>query len=257
MIIDTHCHLNFYQFKNNWQEIIKKCLKNNFWLINVGCNLKSSQKAVEIASYFEKGVFSAVGIHPTDCQEEFRKQEFLKLLKNKKTVAIGEVGLDFWHLPFDKDCQKNILKKFLNLAQETKKLVIFHARNSKNKEEDAYSELLDVLDNYPDVRGIIHSYEGSFEQAQEFIKRGFYLGFNGLITKSKKSAKVAKKIPLENIVLETDSPYLLPFDAKGKINTPCNTLYVAQKLADLKKIDIKTIEKTTTKNALSALNLQL
>ncbi len=256
MIIDTHCHLNFYQFKNKWQEIIKKCLDNDFWLINIGCNLKSSQKAVEIASHFEKGVFSAVGIHPTDCQEGFKKQEFLNLLKNKKTVAIGEVGLDFWHLPFDKKCQKSLLKKFLDLAQETNKPVIFHARNSKDKKEDAYNELLEILKNYPKIRGVIHSYEGSFDQAQEFIKKGFYLGFNGLITKSKKSAKVAKKVPLENIVLETDSPYLLPFGAQGKINIPCNTIYVAQKLASLKKIDIQEVEKITTKNAIFLFNLK-
>ncbi len=249
MIIDTHCHLNFYQFKDSWQKLIKKCLKNNFWLINIGCNLNSSKKAVEMASKFEKGVFAAVGIHPTDSKENFEEKLFLNLLENEKVVAIGEIGLDYWHLPFDKNKQYDTLNGFLDLAVKVKKPVVFHARNSKDKEKNAYKDLLVILENYNTIEGVIHSFEGTIEEAEEFIKKGFFLGFNGLITRSKKSAKVAKKVPLKKIVLETDSPYLLPFGAEGKINTPCNTIYVAQKIAKLKNISLKEVENITTKNA--------
>ena len=250
MLIDTHCHLNFPKFRENWREIIDSCLKKNIWLINVGCDLETSGKAVEIAENFPKGVFGAVGIHPTEIKDRsFDFGELFQLGSKKEVVAIGEIGFDFWHQPFSLSRQKRELKKLLELALKLKKPIIFHLRSSRDGKFDAYQIAIDLLKNYSGLRAVVHSFEGSLEQGEWFLERGFYLGVNGLLTRSKKVAKVVKKIPLERIILETDAPYLLPSGAEGKVNTPCNVLLVAEKLARLKKIGFDKISRITTMNA--------
>ena len=251
-LVDTHTHLNFSHFEKNWQKIAETCLKENIWLINVGCSLKTSKKAVEIANYFEGGVFAAVGVHPAEIKKEkIDFEKFLELAKEPKAVAIGEVGFDFWHEPFGLEEQKKVLKSFIEIAQEVKKPVIFHLRSSKDKSLNAYQVLIGFLEkeNFADLKGVVHSFEGSIEEGEVFLKKGFYLGANGLINLSKKTAKVFKKLPLERIILETDAPYLKPPRAKGEINTPCNVVFVADKLARLKKVEEEKIFQITTKNA--------
>ena len=177
-MFDTHCHLNFPQFKDNWQEIGKECLRENINLIVVGCDFESSKKILEIVDFFEKGVYGAVGLHPTEAvKEKFDFEKYLNLAKNKKIVAVGEIGFDFWHPGLSLEEQKEILEKQIDLALKIKKPIIFHARSSKDKKINAYLELLRVLERIRKVKGVIHCFEGDFE---EYVSRvSLFLLWNG------------------------------------------------------------------------------
>src|SRR3989344_653108 len=233
MLIDTHAHLNFNAFKGDFAKIIENCLKNDLWVVNVGTKYETSKKAVEIAESHENGVFAAIGLHPVHLEtglvkiknddeeieiktkeEEFDYEKYKALGKSKKVVAIGEVGLDYYYKPKSKiklelfkEKQKKVLLEQIDLAIDLNLPVIFHCRVAHN---DLIKILENAKKNNKPVRGVIHSFTGNLEQAQKFIKLGFYLGFNGLIFKLSWLDEVIQKTPLENIVFETDCPYLTP-----------------------------------------------
>jgi len=274
MLIDTHCHLNFKDFKEDADEVIKRTLENDVQLINVGAEWRTSQRAIEYAEKYTGGVWAVVGLHPiyinikhktystkqktnkliTKIEKEiFDYKKYLQLAQNKKVVAIGEVGLDYHH--FDKNLseeeilkiknkQKEVFKKFIRLADEVKKPIAIHCW-------DAYSDLLEILkENLVKRRGVVHSFIGNYKTAEKFIELGFKIGLNGIVTYSESYDKLIKKIGLENIVLETDAPYLTPSPLERySRNEPLNVKLVAQKIADVLKIDIKEVEKQTTNNA--------
>lgn len=234
-------------------------------MINVGSQYSTSKKAVEMAEKYEAGVWAAVGLHPihvkTDnsqlttnnedgTKEEFDYEKYLELAKNKKVVAIGEMGLDYFHLPEGADVEENKKKQkevFLNsikLANEVRKPMIIHCR-------EAYGELLEILKNNPvEKRGVIHCFVGSLKTAEKFIELGYKIGLNGIITYSPSYDKLIKNISLDNIVLETDCPYLnpkpLPRDGR---NEPGNVKYVAEKIAEVRQANIGEIIEATSRNA--------
>ena len=268
MLIDTHAHVNFNAYKDDAPEVIKRALENGVSLINVGSQFSTSARAVEMAKNYETGVFAAVGMHPihlgsekfktaVDEDEEvefetraevFEAENYLKLTKDKKTVAIGEVGLDYYHNSSNKEKQKELFQQQIDLAAETGLPLIVHCR-------EAHADILEMFENNKkkhgrNLRGVIHSFSGRLSQAKRYIEEfGFLLGFNGIITFARDYDKVIEKTGLENLLLETDCPYLTPIPFRGKRNEPLYVKYVAEKLAEIKGLSLEEVEKITTGNA--------
>lgn len=268
MIIDSHAHVNFRAFKDDGDEVVKKSLGNGTWMINVGSQYSTSQRAVEYANNYSEGVWAAVGIHPIHLfnspnvppeeksVEEFDYDKYKKLAQDKKVVAIGEVGLDYHHfegvenIPEKKELQKKVLKEFIKLANELNKPVILHCWG-------AYEELIEILKENPiDKKGVVHCYIGSWKTAQKFIELGYKIGLNGIVTYSESYDKLIRNINLRDLLIETDCPYLSPKPLeRDSRNEPINVKYVAQKIADVRKVNISEIEEATTNNAKELFNI--
>jgi len=259
MLIDTHCHLNFKDFDNDREKIIGRCLNNDISLINVGVDYKTSKEVVEIAKEYDKSVFShqkpgsgvyaSIAIHPHSVgKEKFDLNKFKKIGKNKEVVAIGETGLDYMFCENDKkmqELQKKVFIKHLEIAKELNKPVIIHCRR-------LFPEILEIIKiHYPRLKtkGVLHCYMGRWSYAKQYLEMGFYIGFNGLITYARDYDKVIKNTPIERILLETDAPYLTPVPHRGERNLPQYVKYVAEKIAEIKKINFKKVANQTTKNA--------
>ncbi len=263
MLIDTHAHINFNAYKKNGDEVIKRALQNDVFLINVGSQYATSQRAVEYAKKYPEGVFAAVGLHPIHTKgkkikeeinawrnereaEEFDYEAYKKLAQEPKVVAIGEMGLDYYHLDKGQEEEQKILQKEnflkqLKLAQELNKPVIVHCR-------EAHNDLIEILKNYK-LAGVLHSFSGRWSQAQEYLEMGFYLGFNGIITFARDYDRVVAEAPLERLLVETDCPYLTPIPYRGKRNEPLYVKYVAEKIAELRGINFEEVAGVTTRNA--------
>ena len=260
-LIDTHAHVNFNTYKDDGDEVIKRTLKENVWLINVGAQYSTSCRAVQYAEKYKEGVYAAVGLHPSHIHqdnlkqdtraqeesrelEEFNQEKYRELLENPKTVALGEIGLEYGDEISQqaKDKQKQVLLEQLELAQQTGKPVMFHCRK-------AYDDLIGLLTIQTQLKGVIHCFMGRWSQAAKFLEMGFYFGFNGLITYARDYDKVIAKLPLEKILLETDCPYLTPEPHRDKRNEPIYVKLVAEKIAQIKKIKFEKVAEQTTKNA--------
>ncbi len=272
MLIDTHTHVNFSAFKDDSQNVLRRCLQNDIWVINVGSQWSTSQRAVEIAEQYQEGVYAAVGLHPIHLYEmevdededihfhsraeRFDYDKYKELALNSKVVAIGEMGIDYFHLPKGenpeevKRKQKETFLQGIELARELDKPIIVHTRPTKGS-FDAYDDEIKILEQVGYFHGVIHSFLGSFEQAQTFLQMGFYLSFNGIVTfkNAKEVQEVASKVPLERILLETDAPYLTPVPYRGQRNEPSYVEYVARKIAELKGISFEEVAEITTNNA--------
>jgi len=290
MIIDTHAHLNFNAYKDDVGEVIKNCLENDVWIINVGSQYNTSKRAVELAEKYPEGVYAAIGLHPihlsesrrriideensphrTETEEEsksgrsfppsllqdksldFNPEIYRELAKSKKVVAIGEVGLDYYWKPKTtgrkkqfKEKQKNVFLKQLDLAKELDLPVILHCRM-------AHEEMINILKEYGRIRGVIHCFTGSLDQAREYIKMGLYLGLNGIIFKLNIDETI-KEISLDNILIETDCPYLTPPQEEGR-NEPVYVKHVLEKIAEIKSIKLEEVINKTTENAKKLFNI--
>jgi TatD DNase family protein len=268
MMIDTHAHLNFNAYKDDSKEVIDKTLKKNIWMINVGSQYSTSRRAVEIAEKYKEGVYAAIGLHPIHLSEgifktkvdqeeiafktkdeDFDYEQYKELAKSKKVVAIGEIGMDYWYRPKTKikleefkSKQKEIFLKQLELAKELNLPVVLHCRVAYNDMMQSLKEF-----NYPDLKGVAHCFVGSWQETQEYLNMGFYLGFNGIIFKLDLD-EVIEKTPLDKILLETDCPYLTPSPMEGR-NEPIYLKYIAEKIAKIKNISIEKLEDITTQNA--------
>lgn len=230
-------------------------------MICVGTDMETSAKAVELASKNEL-IWAAVGIHPNDISgnESFNKTEFKKLAQSNKVVAIGEIGLDYYRTTDSekRKLQKKILEAELTIAQELRKSVIIHCRDgvvdvSHARSPDlAHTVMTDVLGGRRfknRIRGVIHSFTGTWAQASGYIDLGFYIGFNGIITFTHQYDSVVTNVPLERILLETDAPFLTPVPHRGQRNEPTYVRYVAEHLAELRGISYEEVIETTTQNA--------
>lgn len=246
MLIDTHAHLtkNYY---DNLEEIIKKCHEKSVDIIVASCcNTKDLDEYKEIIKNDE--IYLTIGIHPEDASSY--KDEDIELIRdfvgNPKVLAIGEIGLDYHYEGIDKKAQQELFRKMLNIAEENNKPIVIHSR-------DATKDTIDILKEYK-LRGIIHCFSGSLETAREYIKMGYYLGIGGVVTfKNSKLKEVIKEIGLDNVVLETDSPYLSPY--RGEKNDPSNVYEVASFLAELLNMDLSEVARVTTNNAKKIYNL--
>ena len=271
LLIDTHTHVNFNDFKSDSKEVIKRALDENIWMINVGAEKKTSERAVKMAEEYKEGVYAAIGLHPSHLVEqdvEYKENEeivkykskpeefdygfYLNLAKNKKVVGIGECGLDYYRTSDEsfKEKQKEVFIKHLELAKEANKPIIIHCRN-------AHDDLLKILHlAVKPPSGVMHFFTGNLEQAKKYVDLGFYISFSGAITFPPRKGEIAgaydeiiKNIPLEKILIETDCPYVAPIPHRGKRNEPQYVKYVAQKIAELRGVSFEEVAEQTTKNA--------
>ena len=273
MFFDTHSHLNFSVFDKKRGEIIKKCLENDVWSLNLGINYESSRKAVEIAQSYGKGIYAAVGLHPLNLgflnfnsskpenilEENFDYEKYKKLAHQPKVLAIGEIGLDYYRKPklekefiLFKQKQKEVLSAQLKLAEELNLPAVLHCRMAMGDLLEMLAKREKTADSKLKLRGVIHCFIGSWREAEKLLEMGFYLGFNGMIFKKIPGInfeEIIKKIPLEKILIETDSPYLSPPGFKEKNNNPLAVKIVAGRIAALRNMDYKKVEEITFQNA--------
>jgi len=245
MLIDTHSHLNFKAFNKDRDEVIKRSLENNVWLINASSTFDTSKLAIEIAEKHQEGVYASVGLHPIHVKdEEFDVEKYRELAKSDKVVAIGETGLDYMYP--EKEKQKQVFLQHLELAKELDLPVILHCRK-------AHDELLKLLQS-DRLSGVVHCFTGRWSQAQKYLALGLHLGFNGIIFKHNVD-EVIKKVPIDRILIETDCPYLTPPQAKKERNEPIFVKYVAERIAELRGESFKKIAEATTQNAKNLFSL--
>lgn len=244
MYIDTHCHL-YKEYYDNIDKIIKESIDNGVtkFIVN-GCDMKSNIEAIELSHRYRE-VYAAIGFHPTEL-DDFKEEDFNWLESNindKKVVAIGEIGLDYHYDNMDKEKEIYVFRKQLDIAKKYNKPIIVHTR-------DAIGDTYNILKEY-NLRGSIHSYSGSVEMAREFIKLGYMLGIGGVVTfKNAKNIKgVVKNIPLEYIILETDSPYLTPEPFRGTKNNPKYIPIISRCISDIKNIKEADVSRASTSNA--------
>ena len=251
MIVDTHCHLYFEELNKDLDGVISRANDlgvNTF--ICIGTNLNDSYESLSLAQKY-KSIYATAGIHPHDAQDvtgDYLK-ELYKLLDNEKIVAVGEMGLDYFKNISNPETQKIVFKDQLKLAEETNKPIVFH-----NREAD--EDIINILSDFPKVRGVSHCFSSSYETAIKLIEMGFYISFSGNLTfKNSHLPKIAKKLPLDRLLVETDSPFLSPVPFRGKTNEPSRARYVAEKLAEIFDSNIDQIASITTANAKKLFNL--
>ncbi len=242
-MIDTHCHLDIEDYEN-LEEIIHHM---DGHMIVSGVDRKSNEHVVKLCEKYEK-IYGMIGFHPEFANQftEEEKQLLESQLNHKKIVAVGEIGLDYHYGKEDMDVQKRVFIEQILLAQKYNKPVVIHSR-------DAIADTYDILEKYhiEKIPSVMHCYSSSAEMAEKFLKLNMKFGIGGVVTfkNSEKLKEVVRKMPLESLLLETDSPYLTPEPFRGTKNEPANVKYVAEKIAELKQITVEEVKKQTTENA--------
>ncbi|KHO61483.1 hydrolase TatD [Thermoanaerobacter sp. YS13] len=254
MLVDSHAHLEDEKYDKDREKVIEECKKNLTFLINVGSNLLTSKQSIELAHNYDF-IYASVGIHPHDAQREFDKvEEIERLALQGKVVAIGEIGLDYYYNDPPKEFQKEIFIKQIRLAKKLNLPIIIHNR-------DAHGDILDILKQEwtKDLRGVFHSYSGSVEMAFQVIEMNFYISLGGPVTfkNAKKPKEVAKAVPIEKLLIETDSPYLTPEPYRGKRNTPVYVKFVAEKIAELRDMSCDEVCRITAENTMKLFNIHI
>ena len=243
-LVDTHCHIDSERYDEDRENILKEMEENLEFAVNIGYDLESSQRSIELAEKHDF-IYAVVGVHPTDINgyDDILEKKLEELAKHPKVVAIGEIGLDYHWMKDEKEEQKKIFRRQLELARRLDKPVVIHTR-------DATADTLEILKEYSDIKGILHCYPGSYESALQ-IMDNYYFGIGGVVTfkNSKTTVEAVSKIPLERLVIETDAPYLTPTPFRGKRNHPIYVEYIAQKIAEIKGISYEEVVRVTTENA--------
>lgn len=290
MLIDTHSHLNFSDFEEDRNEVIKRCFENKVSMINIGTNFETSKKAIEIAQQYQGKAWAAIGLHPINLdtglikiknqkskcknwedltEDKFNYQKYKELSKNQRVVAIGEVGLDYYWKPkttkkkeIFKKKQKDLLFQELKLASELNLPVIFHCRM-------AHQDLIEILLSQKYLsfkkrrKGVMHGFVGKKGELEAYLKMGFYIGFNGIIFKNIEGINFIENIkitPLDKILIESDCPFLMPpVFTKSAIkpgrNEPASIRFIAENIADIKRVSVEKVINITTQNAKQLFNI--
>lgn len=242
MFVDTHCHI-FKSDYDNIDEVLNNASNNNVkYYINNGSDREYNKEVLELVKQYDN-MYGALGIHPETVDDySLDDIEFIKNnLSNEKIVAIGEIGLDYHYTKENKDEQIKLLEMQLSLAEEYNLPVIIHSR-------DATEDTINTLKKF-NCRGTIHSFSGSLETAKIYIKMGYLLGINGVITFKNCNIKdVIKEVGLDNIVLETDSPYLTPVPYRGMQNNPSHILDIAKFVSELYNVSLEELSYRTNEN---------
>ena len=242
--IDTHSHIYYDKFNDDLEEVIDRAKKNNVRnIICVGVDKKSSKKSIAISEKNEF-VYATAGYHPHESKDtsENYLDDIKEMLNHHKVVALGEIGLDYHYNFSDKKIQTKVFQEQLELAKLTKKPAIIHNRMA---DDDIYR----ILKSTQSSNAVIHCFTGEYEFAKKILDLGLLLSFTGIVTFAKELESTIKKIPLNRIMLETDSPYLAPIPHRGKRNEPAMIKHIAEKIANIKNISIESVAVTTTKTA--------
>ncbi len=245
-LFDTHAHYDAEEFDADREQLLAGLPSQGVTLVvNPGCDLPSSQKAAELSERFPH-VYAAVGVHPENCGdwEDGFLLKLRALSAKAKVVAIGEIGLDYyWEENPPRERQQQVFRDQMALAGELNLPVIVHDR-------EAHGDSLAIIKEFPHVRGVFHCYSGSVEMAHELVKRGWMISFTGVLTykNARKSLEVAAAIPMEHLMIETDSPYMAPVPCRGRRNDSTLVCYVCEKLAEIKGISAEECARITLEN---------
>ena len=246
MYFDSHAHLDDERFQADFDGILARMRQNGVTaMMNIGCDLPSSQNSVRMAERFD-WVWAAVGSHPDDAANvtPARIAVYREMCRCPRVKAIGEIGLDYHYEDVPRAQQQEAFRMQLSLARELDLPVVVHER-------EAHEDGMRIIDEFPEVHGVFHCYSGSYEMAKELIRRGWYIGFTGVVTfkNARKAIEVASQIPLERILIETDCPYMAPEPFRGRRNDPSLVPYVAAKIAELRGLSPEAVGKATSDNA--------
>jgi TatD DNase family protein len=253
-LVDTHCHLHFDSFETDREAVYESAMKTGVKrIICVGTTLEDSHKACHYA-HAKDGVWAAAGVHPHEAAKFLADpdgaEKLANLLKMPKVVAAGEIGLDYYKSSTPPDVQEKAFRAQLEIGLTTKLPFSFHVR-------DAWSDFWRILDDYPNINGVVHSFSSGRKQLDAALSRGLYIGLNGIMTFTKDEAQLeaARQAPLEKLLLETDAPFLTPAPFRNEKCEPKHTAATAEFLAGLRGQSIAELSKTTTDNAVRLFNL--
>jgi TatD DNase family protein len=247
-LTDTHTHLHFDQYQSDIDAVIERARAENIQrILTLGTNLESSRASLNIAKKFDL-VFAAAGIHPTDIlgtqpEDSLEIKELVQ--KEQKILAIGEIGLDlYWkEVPLDK--QIPVFENMLEIAAELGYPVVIHNREAQAEMRQFFRDR-----SISSLKGVMHSFSGTVEDARFYLEKGLHISFTGVVTfKNFKEIDLVKMIPLDRLLLETDSPFLTPEPFRGKRNEPSNVRFIAQKLSEIHNLSLQEIGKITSQNA--------
>lgn len=254
-LFDTHAHLDDRKYDKDRRQMLKRAQDKGIqYIVNVGYDLPSSQRSIGLAEEYPY-VYAAVGIHPHDASEAddevFHKLK--DLVRHPRVVAVGEMGLDYFRDLSPRDIQQQVFRKQLGLAKEMGKPVIIHDR-------DAHGDIMKILkeEQASQTGGILHCFSGSWEMAQECLEMGFYISIAGPVTfhNARKLTEIAARVPLNRLLIETDAPYLTPEPFRGQRNESAHVYYVAEKIAELRKISLADLAEATTRNGLEVFGIK-
>jgi TatD DNase family protein len=243
--VDTHCHLQFAQYKLDVEEVIKRAFDSGVnCLITIGTSGQDSQEAVRLAESNEH-IWATAGLHPHDANNWQTAKKILQdLASHPKVVAIGECGLDYYRNLSDKGSQAEVFRFQIELAIERNLPLVFHIR-------DAYDDFWKIVDDYKGLKAVAHCFSAGQKELDEILARNWYVGLNGITTFSQNTEQLEafKNVPLNKLLLETDAPFLTPAPLRGKINEPKNVVMVAEFLSDLRSEPLQKLAKISTANA--------
>ena len=250
---DSHAHYDARRFREDQKDVLARMAPNHIKkIMNVGCDLQSSRSSIALAEEYDF-IYAAVGSHPDDAAavDGALVETYRQLAGHEKVRAIGEIGLDYYYEDVPRQKQQEAFRLQLALARELDMPVIIHQR-------DAYEDALKIVDEFPGIRGVFHCFSGSVEYAREVLKRGFYLGFTGVITfkNARKAVEVAEYAPLHRLLIETDCPYMAPEPFRGKRCDSTMLPKMAEKIAQLRGLSTEEIAKITGENAMTLFGIE-
>ncbi len=247
LLIDSHAHLDGDKFANDLDETVTRATANGIsHILTIGCDLESSANSIAVAEKYEH-IFAAVGVHPHDATEinDATLAQLKTMLAHPKVVALGEIGLDYYRDHSPREIQRSAFRQQIQLARKVGKPIIVHDR-------DAHEEVIQILkeENAAEVGGVLHCFSGDLNMAKQCLKLGFYLSFTGTITypKNEEIREIIRELPIERMLVETDSPYLSPQKFRGKRNEPAYVRYTAEKMAEIKGLTIDDVARITSRN---------
>ena len=250
---DSHAHYDQRRFAEDQKELLASMADHGIGrIMNIGCDLESSLRSVRLAEEYDF-IYAAVGSHPDDAAkvDDVLIERYRNLARREKVMAIGEIGLDYYYEDVPRAKQQEAFRRQMALAAELDLPVIIHQR-------DAYEDALAMVDEFPTVKGVFHCFSGSLEYAKEVVKRGYYMGFTGVITfkNARKAVEVAQWAPLDKLLIETDCPYMAPEPYRGRRCDSTMVPKMAEKIAELRGLTVEQVAKITRENAMRLFRME-